>query len=165
MPPTWTFNPWKPSPSHSGTNRLSPSVVAIRLRSFFFVFFSHLFFFINLFRFLLKCFFFHYYQQYLCEDFFKFFFLQVLWINWSLYTKAWVSHAIWALGGRGEEEEGRGEKSWKESRGPLTLTSGCQRAMQKEGKKKERWMEVWEVKAWWCKWRETERWDRQAINK
>lgn len=96
--------------------------------------------------------------------FFVFRFLQVLWINRSLYTKAWVSHAIWVLGGR-EEEEGGGERSWKERRGPLTLTSGHWRATQNEVRKKERWVEVWEVKACWCKWRETERWDRRSINK
>lgn len=48
----------------------------------------------------------------------------------------------------GREEGGRGEKGWKERRGPLTPKSGRQGAMQKEGKKKERWLEVREVKAW-----------------
>lgn len=73
----------------------------------------------------------------------------MFWINWSLCTKAWVSHAIgvMALGGRGDEEGRRGNKGWEERRRgsfePEIRTPEC------HAKTGENERHIRDVKAWW----------------
>lgn len=122
----WPINPWKLgvtffkiiAPALHPIQKPILSLLQLLLSSLFLDFFPNfLLIFCNFYDIFLKL-----SEQYLCVAF--------LWINWSLYTKAWVSHAI-CVRASGERGGKRRRVGKKEEGGPLTLKSRRQGAMHK----------------------------------